>query len=75
MLTNQQKLAGEALSALAMTDDRACENKLVGLLDYDKFDLIKMLIINRAKIFYCIRLGRAQARSKDRKFEQRCLPT
>lgn len=54
-------LAVEVLSALQVTDERSCENKLVGLLDYDKFDLIKLLITNRGRIYYCTRLGQAQS--------------
>jgi len=34
-----------------------CENKLVGLLNYDKFSLIKLLLVNRKKIHYCIKLN------------------
>ena len=39
------KMAEEVLAALGCEtdDERACENRLVLLLDYDKFDLIKKL--------------------------------
>ena len=60
------KLAVDVLDALQVADERACENKLVGLLDYDKFDLIKLLITNRAKIYYCTRLGQAQSEDERR---------
>jgi pre-mRNA-splicing helicase BRR2 len=36
----------------------------VALLDYDKFDLIKLLVTNRAKIYYCSRLKQAQSESE-----------
>lgn len=53
-------LAEETLHALKILDERMCENKLVVLLDYDKFDFIKLLMKNRAKIYYCLRLKQAQ---------------
>jgi pre-mRNA-splicing helicase BRR2 len=37
------------------SDVRATENKLVLLLDYDKFEFIKVLLKNRAKIVWCTR--------------------
>lgn len=54
------KLADDTLSALQIADERGCENKLVVLLDFDKFDFIKLLLRNRAKIYYCTRLRQAQ---------------
>ena len=41
-------------------DECICENKLVVLLDLDKFEFIKVLMKNRAKIFYCTRIKQAQ---------------
>ena len=35
------------LETLTETEERDCENKLVILLDYDKFDLIKKLLKHR----------------------------
>lgn len=55
-----QKLAEEVLSTLAEGDDRDVENRLVMLLDYDKFDLIKLLLRNRLKVVWCTRLARAE---------------
>lgn len=54
------KLADDTLIALQIADERGCENKLVVLLDFDKFDFIKLLLRNRAKIYYCTRLKQAQ---------------
>lgn len=56
------KLAEDVLSILkeAGSDLSACENRLVLLLDYDKFDFIKLLLTNRAKVLYCTRLKQAQ---------------
>ena len=54
------KLAEDTLSTLQIADERICENKLVVLLDFDKFEFIKMLLKNREKIYYCIKLAQAQ---------------
>jgi pre-mRNA-splicing helicase BRR2 len=54
------KLADETLVTLQIADERACENRLVVLLDFDKFDFIKLLLKNRSKIYYCTRLKQAQ---------------
>ena len=55
-----QKLADDVLQLLKIKDERGCENKLVMLLDFDKFDFIKLLLRNRSKIMYCTRLKQAQ---------------
>lgn len=55
-----QRLSNETLAILGESDKRACENKLVLLLGFDKFDLIKLLLENRSKIYYCTRLKQAQ---------------
>lgn len=54
------KLAEDVLSTLQIVDDRVCENKLVVLLDFDKFEFIKLLMRNRAKVFYCTKLKQAR---------------
>ena len=54
------KLAEDTLSTLQIADERICENKLVVLLDFDKFEFIKLLMKNRAMIFYCTKLRQAQ---------------
>ncbi|CAI5719859.1 unnamed protein product [Peronospora effusa] len=66
------KLAEEVLSILikAGSDLSACENKLVLLLDYDKFDFIKLLLENRAKVLYCTRLKQAQNDEERRSIEE-----
>uniref|UniRef100_H3G6V1 Uncharacterized protein n=1 Tax=Phytophthora ramorum TaxID=164328 RepID=H3G6V1_PHYRM len=65
------KLAEEVLSILkeAGSDLSACENRLVLLLDYDKFDFIKLLLENRAKVLYCTRLKQAQDEEERRSIE------
>ena len=47
----------EVMKILNHSNDIECENKLVMLLNYEKFDLIKLLLKNRHKIYYCTRLG------------------
>eukprot|EP00164_Ancoracysta_twista_P005304 GFYU01007260.1.p1 GENE.GFYU01007260.1~~GFYU01007260.1.p1 ORF type:complete len:2145 (-),score=864.44 GFYU01007260.1:262-6696(-) len=55
-----QHKADEVLSILGLEDEREWENKLVELLDYDKFDFIRVLLKNRLKIFYATKFGQAQ---------------
>ena len=54
------KLADDTLQTLQIADERACENRLVVLLDFDKFNFIKLLLKNRSKIYFCTRLKQAQ---------------
>lgn len=65
-----QKLAEEVLKILAEGDDRDVENRLVMLLDYDKFELIKLLLRNRLKIVWCTRLARAEDQDQRKKIEE-----
>eukprot|EP00602_Paraphysomonas_sp_CaronLab_P009686 CAMPEP_0185022718 /NCGR_PEP_ID=MMETSP1103-20130426/5423_1 /TAXON_ID=36769 /ORGANISM="Paraphysomonas bandaiensis, Strain Caron Lab Isolate" /LENGTH=2181 /DNA_ID=CAMNT_0027554929 /DNA_START=20 /DNA_END=6565 /DNA_ORIENTATION=+ len=55
------KLAEDTLNVLQISDERGCENQLVVLLDFNKFDFIKLLLRNRAKILYCTKLKQAQS--------------
>ena len=57
-------------------EDRDVENRLVQLLDFDKFELIKELLKNRLKIVWCTRLQRAQAEDERARIEVRglCCP-
>mmetsp|Transcript_28044 Transcript_28044/g.66662 ORF Transcript_28044/g.66662 Transcript_28044/m.66662 type:complete len:2150 (+) Transcript_28044:160-6609(+) len=54
------KMAKEVLNIMQETDEREIENRLVILLDYDKFDFIKLLLANRTTVVYCTLLGQAQ---------------
>mmetsp|Transcript_10155 Transcript_10155/g.33224 ORF Transcript_10155/g.33224 Transcript_10155/m.33224 type:complete len:2313 (+) Transcript_10155:39-6977(+) len=54
-------LAADVLELLEGSDVRDVENRLVMLLDYDKFDFIKLLLTNRKRIFYCVTLKQAQS--------------
>ena len=59
-------LARDVLAALGPDggDERACETRLVMLLDYDRFDFIKTLLANRSRVFYCTRLKQAQTEAE-----------
>lgn len=46
-------------------DDRACENALVKLLGFDRFDFIKTLRQNRRMIYYCTKLKQAQPEERE----------
>jgi pre-mRNA-splicing helicase BRR2 len=53
---SQQK-SREVLDILqTASDERECENRLVLLLNYDCFDFIKVMVVNRAMIVNCILL-------------------
>ncbi|POM58251.1 Pre-mRNA-splicing helicase BRR2 [Phytophthora palmivora] len=69
------KLAEDVLSILkeAGSDLSGCENRLVLLLDYDKFDFIKLLLENRAKVLYCTRLKQAQNDDERRSIEEEMI--
>ncbi|RUS26117.1 Sec63 Brl domain-containing protein [Jimgerdemannia flammicorona] len=45
---------------------RDCENELMGLFDYDKFELVKILTRHREIIVWCTRLARAGTSHADR---------
>lgn len=64
------KLAEETLDLLQIVDERLCENKLVVLLDFDKFDFIKLLMKNKVKIYYCTKLKQAQTEEEKRAVEE-----
>lgn len=46
-------------------DVRDCENELMGLFDYDKFDLVRILTKNRDLIYWCTRLARVDGEEKE----------
>lgn len=56
-----QKRAEEVLEILKDSkDDRDTENRLVLLLDYERFEFIKVLRKNRQVVLYAILLARAE---------------
>jgi pre-mRNA-splicing helicase BRR2 len=63
------KLAEDTLNALQISDGRDCENQLVVLLDYDKFEFIKLLLLNRWRIYYCTKLKQAQTDGERQEIE------
>ncbi|GLJ51622.1 hypothetical protein SUGI_1097110 [Cryptomeria japonica] len=70
---HSQKLAEDVLKKLAEGDVLDVENKLVMLLDYEKFDLIKLLLRNRLKIVWCTRLARAEDQKERKKIEDEMM--
>lgn len=66
-----QKMSDDVFSCLSdeSLSARDCENKLVLLLDFDKFDFIKVLLKNRDKVVFCTRLAKA-ADSKEEELIQ-----
>jgi pre-mRNA-splicing helicase BRR2 len=63
------KLAEDTLNALQIVDGRDCENQLVVLLDYDKFEFIKLLLLNRWRIYYCTKLKQSQTDGERQEIE------
>lgn len=57
------ELERKILTILSVDNARECEKKLIALLNYEKFDLIKLLVKNRYIIFYGTRLQQAQSQS------------
>ena len=51
----------DVLDTLTEAEERDCENRLVILLDYDKFELIRRLLKHRWRIAVCTRLAQAQS--------------
>ncbi|XP_031472990.1 DExH-box ATP-dependent RNA helicase DExH12 [Nymphaea colorata] len=77
-----QKLAEEVLKILAEGGkdkdvgnnvDRDVENKLVMLLNYEHFKLIKLITHNRLKIVWCTRLARAEDQEQKKLIEEEML--
>ncbi|CAM8919119.1 unnamed protein product [Rhodiola kirilowii] len=68
-----QKLAEEVLKILAEGDDREVETNLLVSLQFDKFCLIKFLLLNRLKIVWCTRLARAEDLDERKKIEEEMM--
>ena len=66
------KRAEEVLAILEKEDTLiACENQLVLLLDYDKFDFIKLVLRNRAQVLFGTRWNQAQTEEEKQQVEER----
>ena len=61
------------MKIIAEGDDRDVENRLVMELDYEKFDLIKLVLRNRFKIVWCTRLARAEDQEERKKIEEEMM--
>lgn len=61
--TDAHQASEKATSTLeilsAESNVRDCENSLMELFDYDKFEMVELLIKNRDLIVWCTKLGRA----------------
>uniref|UniRef100_A0A0D9VYU9 U5 small nuclear ribonucleoprotein 200 kDa helicase n=1 Tax=Leersia perrieri TaxID=77586 RepID=A0A0D9VYU9_9ORYZ len=68
-----KKLAEQILNILAEGDNKDVETRLVMLLNYENFDLIKLLLHNRFKIFWCTCLARAENQEQRNKIEEDML--
>lgn len=55
--------------------DSQVETHLVDLLDFDKFALIKMLVQDRLKVVWCMRLNRAQSDEEHTRIQVNLLYT
>lgn len=68
---NSQRIADQVLVALEKEEDvRDCENRLVEILGYEKFDLVRVLLKNRLKILYCTKLAHAEDEQERAKIEE-----
>ena len=70
-----QELAEQVFTQLESNDTREIENKLVMLLDFERFDLVKELILNKDRIVWCMRLARAKNASDRENIELQMMTT
>uniref|UniRef100_J3LSQ6 RNA helicase n=1 Tax=Oryza brachyantha TaxID=4533 RepID=J3LSQ6_ORYBR len=68
-----RELAEQILSIISEGDDQDVESRLLMLLDCEKFDFIKLLLLNRLKIVWCTRLARAEDQEQREKIEEDML--
>ncbi|KAL6175526.1 hypothetical protein ACLB2K_052165 [Fragaria x ananassa] len=73
MQSSARSLLRRVLGILPQGNDTDVENKLVQCLDYKNFDLIKFLLLNRFKIFWCTRLARAEDMDERKRIEEEML--
>ncbi|KAF2069048.1 hypothetical protein CYY_009635, partial [Polysphondylium violaceum] len=64
-----QKLAEQVLDILRQQDSRKCENDLVGLFDFSRFDFIKLLLNNKSTVLYCTLLAKSENEQERKKIE------
>lgn len=70
-----QKMSDDVFELLGDEEqnDGMCENKLVQLLDYDKFNFVKLLLRNRLKIVYGMKLKQAKDEDERKAIEDTML--
>ena len=64
-----QRIAEEVFGVLQMADIREIENKLVTLMDFERFELVKELTLHKDRIVWCMRLARASSEAERREIE------
>ena len=50
------ELEGRTMRALGLENPRESEKRLLGILGVDKFELIRLLVKNKAQVFYGTKL-------------------
>jgi len=60
MAEEVQELEGRLMKVLALENPRECEKKLFGVLGVDRFELIRMLVRNKACIYWGTKMQQAQ---------------
>jgi pre-mRNA-splicing helicase BRR2 len=60
MAEEVQELEGRLMKVLALENPRECEKKLFGVLGVDRFELIRLLVRNKAAIYWGTLLQQAQ---------------
>ena len=66
-----QNMANEVLGILQeQANARVVENKLVSLLQFERFELVRLLMKNRPKVVFCTRLGQAQSDEERQAIEE-----
>ena len=53
------ELEGRVLKVLALENPRECEKKMFGILGVDKFELIRLLVRNKATVYWGTQMQRA----------------
>lgn len=62
------------LSILASSANaRDCENELMELFDFDKFELVKLLTVNRENIVWCTKLTKARSGEERKSIENEMI--
>ncbi|CAG8581624.1 7898_t:CDS:2 [Paraglomus occultum] len=68
--TAQEKTTSTMQILASDINTRDCENELMNLFDYDKFDLVKILTRNRDLILWCTKLARASTDTERQQLER-----